>query len=265
MKRKLQAIAILLVFGALKLPLEQRVTHDLRAMKLVDEPLHLGVGEKMGQMGLAASLGGLRGLAASIFQLRAHVEFTHVNWAQVDKYYGLVTRLQPRIARYWEEASWHMAYNAASYYLYNEGLKPALRGQLYHDYVQRGIDILHEGLKFLPDSPRLWQKLGDLHWNRSKDFKASGDAYWNSFEHGGLNFTERFAGYAYAQSNDPASWKKGYAILKELYDEKKATPGLIEFLKMLEQKLHVPVMQRIRDASPVRAAPDSQAGPQLPK
>lgn len=262
MKRKLQAAAVLLIFGLLKLPLEQRVTHDLRTMHLVDEPLHLRAGENMGQMGLAAVFGGLRGLVATLFQLRAHVEFTRVNWAQVDKYYKYVTQLQPRNDRFWEEASWHMAYNAASYYLYNEELKPGLRGRLYHDYVKRGIDILNEGLKCLPDSPRLWQKLGDLHWSRSKDFKASGDAYWNSFEHGGLNFTERFAGYAYAQSNDPASWTKGYAILKRLYDAKKATPGLIEFLKMLEQNLHLPAAQRIPDPAPVRKTPDPQAGPQ---
>lgn len=262
MKRKLQAAAVLLVFGLVKLPLEQRVTHDLRAMHLVDKPLQLGVGENLGQMGLAASLGGLRGLAATIFQLRAHVEFTHVNWAQVDSYYKLVTRLQPRNARYWEEASWHMAYNAASYYLYDDELKPALRGQLFHDHVQRGIDILNEGLKFLPDNPRLWQKLGELHWNRSKDFKAAGDAYWNSFQHGGLNFTERFAAYAYAQSTDPASWQKGYSILKRLYAEKKITPGLIENMKILEQNLHIPLALRVPDASPVRTTPDPQAGPQ---
>ena len=261
MKRKLQALAVLLIFGVVKLPLEQHVTQDLRRMHLVDEPLSLGTKQNMGQMGLAAMLGGLRGLVATIFQLQAYVAFTNVNWAAVDKYYEFATFLQPHNARYWEEASWHMAYNAASYYLYNQELKPGLRGQLYHDYVQHGTEILNEGLKFLPDNARLWQKLGDLHWNRSKDFKASGDAYLNSFKHGGLNFTERFAGYAYAQSSDPASWSKGYAILKKLYDEKKATPGLIEYLKMLEQNLHIPAAQRIPDASPVRQTADPQAGP----
>lgn len=262
MKRELQAIAVLLVFGVAKLPLEQHLTRDLRKQKMLEEPLQLGVGENMGQMGLAASLGGLRGLAASLFQLRAHLEFTHVNWAKVDSLYKLVTRLQPRNVRYWEEASWHMAYNAASHYLYDQELKPALRGQLYHDHVKRGIAILEEGLKFLPDNPRLWQKLAEIQWHRSKDFKQAGDAYWNSFQHGGLNFTERFAGFAYAQSNDPESWRKGYAILKRLYDANKSTPGLVEFLKLLEQNLHVPTEQRIPDTAPVRKGPEPQAGPQ---
>ncbi|MFO1485032.1 MAG: hypothetical protein U1F71_16855 [Verrucomicrobiaceae bacterium] len=262
MKRKLQAIAVLVIFGAAKLPLEERVTRDLRQMQMLEEPLRLGVGEDLGQAGLAASLGGLRGLAACIFQLRAHVEFTNVNWAKVDSLYKLVTRLQPRNPRYWEEASWHMAYNAASYYLYNQELKPALRGQLYHDHVKRGIAILEEGLQFLPDNPRLWQKLGDTHWGRTKDFKLAGDAYWNSFQHGGLNFSERFAAYAWAQSSDPESWKKGYAVLKRLYDEKKATPGLIEYLKLLEQNLHVPAERRIPDPAPGGQGTPGQPMPQ---
>lgn len=262
MKRKLQAAAVLLIFGVAKLPLEQRVTHDLRQLKMLEEPIHLGVGENLGQAGIAASLGGLRGLAACIFQLRAHVEFTHVNWAKVDSLYKLATRLQPRNARYWEEAAWHMAFNAASYYLYNEDLKPALRGQLYHDHVQRGVEILEEGLEFQQDNPRLWQKLAELHWHRSKDFKRAGDAYWQAFQHGGLNFTERFAGFAYAQSSDPESWRKGYAILKRLHDANKSTPGLIEFLKLLEQNLQIPADQRISDPAPVRQAPAPQTGPQ---
>jgi hypothetical protein len=261
MKRKLQAIAVLLVFGVVKLPLEERVTLHLRQQKMLQEPLRLGVGEDLGQAGLAASLGGLRGLAACMFQLRAHVEFTNVNWAKVDSLYKLVTRLQPRNFRYWEEASWHMAYNAASYYLYNQELKPALRGQLYHDHVMRGVAILEEGLKFLPDTPRLWQKLGETHWHRTKDFKKAGDAYWNSFQQGGLGYTERFAGYAWAQSNDPESWRKGYALLKRLYDKGGPTPGLIEYLKLLEQNLKLPAAQRIPDMVPQRKGPDSQTGP----
>lgn len=262
MKRKLQALAVLLLFGVVKLPLEQRVTQHLLQQKLLEEPLRLGVGEDLGQAGLAASLGGLRALAASIFELRAHVEFTHVNWAKVDGLYKLVTRLQPRNPRNWEQASWHMAYNAASYYLYNQDLKPALRGQLFQDHVQRGIAILNEGLRFLPDHPRLWEKLAEIYARRSYQYKEAGDAYWRSFQHGGLNYTERFAGYMWAQANDLESVQKGHAILKKLYDARKITPGLIEYLKMAEQKLHLPAAQRIPDADPSLKVPVPQVGPQ---
>ena len=262
MKRELQAIAVLLVFGVAKLPLEQKITQDLRQQKMLEEPIRLGVGENLGQAGIAASLGGLRGLAACMFQLRAHLEFTHVNWAKVDSLYKLVTRLQPRNFRYWEEASWHMAYNAASYYLYSKDLKPALRGQFYHDHVMRGVAILEEGLRFLPDHPRLWAKLAEIHLRRTYDFKQAGDAYWNSFQHGGLNYTERFAAYAWAQSNDPESWKKGYAILRRLLDANKSTPGLVEHMKLLEQHLRMPAEQRIPDAAPVRRVPGPSVGPQ---
>lgn len=252
MKRKLQAIAVLLIFGFAKIPLEQRVTEDLRQQKLLQPPLQIGLMENLGQTGLAASLGGLRGVAAAIFQLRAHVEFTHVNWARVDELYKLVTRLQPRNPAYWDEASWHMGYNAASYYLYDLSLKPRLRGKLYEDHLQRGVDILHEGLTFLPDNPKLWERLGDIHFRRTYQFKEAGDAYWRSFQNGGLNFTERFAGFAYAQASDSASWQKGYAILKRLYDAGKGTPGLVEYLKLLETNLRIPEAQRIPDAVPVR-------------
>lgn len=261
MKRKLQAIAVLLIFAAVKLPLEQRVTQDLRQQRLLEEPLRLSAVENFGQAGLAASLGGLRGLAAAILQLKAHVEFTRVNWAEVDSLYKLITQLQPRNATYWDEASWHMAFNAASYYLYDKDLKPALRGQLYDQHVQRGVDILKEGLHFLPNNPRLWEKLADVHYRRTYHFKESGDAFLKAYENGGLNYTERFAAYAYAQSNDPASWQKGYAILKRLYDTGNSTPGLVEFLKILEGKLRIPPAQRVPDLAPLREGPGPMVGP----
>jgi hypothetical protein len=126
----------------------------------------------------------------------------------------------------------------------------------------RGVAILEEGLRFLPDHPRLWAKLAEIHLRRTYDFKQAGDAYWNSFQHGGLNYTERFAAYAWAQSNDPESWKKGYAIVKRLHAGNKSTPGLVEHMKLLEQYLRIPAEQRIPDTAPVRRVPGPSVGPQ---
>ncbi len=265
MKRKLQALAVLLLMGVVKLPLEQRVTQNLRAVHLLEEPISSGAWVTMGQSGLAAVLGGLRGLFASILQLRAHVEFTRVNWAQVDSLYKAVTLLQPRNESYWDEASWHMAYNAAGFYLFNrdqdQKRTPELRGEYYHQHVQRGIEILQEGLKARPDSSRLWERLADIYDRRSYEFKKAGDAYMKSVQLGGSNYALHFAGFAYAKAQDPESWKKAYAILRSEYDKGRSTPGLVEHLKNVEMYLNVPREQRIKDAMPVPKVPQKMMGP----
>ena len=261
MKRKLQALGVLLLMGVVKLPLEQRVTTDLRAQHLLDDPIEVNALESMGQSGFVAVLGGLRGLVASILQLRAHVEFTRVNWAQVDSLYRIVTRLQPRNDQYWDEASWHMAYNASGNYLYDESRPKELRGTLYEQHVKRGIEILETGLQFCPDSSKLWERLADIYFRKSFDYKKAGDAYWQAHQHGGLGFTRGFAGFAYARASDPESWQKAYDILKDEYNKGRVTPGLIQHLKDVERYLNIPAAQRIPDAAPIPQTPQNLPGP----
>lgn len=266
MKRKLQALAVLLLLGAVKLPLEQRVTRDLRRARLIDEPVSVGAVESMGQSGLAAILGGVRGLVASMLQLRAYTEFKRVNWAQVDSLYRIVTRLQPRNATYWDEAAWHMAYNAAGFYLYNrdknQDRNNEIRGQLYHEHVQRGIDILLEGLKFSPNDPHLWERLADAYFRRSHEMEKAGDAYLEASKHGAPIITLHMAAFAYAQApQNPAAYRKAYDILKKEYDRGTNTPGVIEHLKNCEKWLGIPPEKRIQDAMPAPKVPQKIPGP----
>ena len=266
MKRKLQALVVLLVLGVVKLPLEQRVTRDLRAARLIDEPVSVSAVESMGQSGLAAILGGARGLVASMLQLRAYTEFKRVNWGQVDSLYRIVTRLQPRNATYWDEAAWHMAYNAAGFYLYNrdgsEARNHEIRGQLYHEHVQRGAAILREGLKFSPDDPHLWERLADIYFRRSYEMAKAGDAYLEARKRGAPIITLHLAAFAYAQApQDPASYRKAYDILKKEYDRGMNTPGVIEHLKNLESWLGIPAEKRIPDAMPQPKVPQKIPGP----
>lgn len=266
MKRKLQALAVLLILGVVKLPLEQRVTRDLRTARLIDEPVSVSAVESMGQSGLAAILGGVRGLVASMLQLRAYTEFKRVNWAQVDSLYRIVTRLQPRNATYWDEAAWHMAYNAAGFYLFNrdksEDRNNEIRGQLYHEHVQRGAAILLEGLKFSPDDPRLWERLADIYYRRSYEMAKAGDAYLEARKRGAPIITLHLAAFAYAQSpQDPASYQKAYDILKKEYDRGMNTPGVIEHLKNCENWLGIPLEKRIREAMPEPKLPQKVPGP----
>ncbi len=260
MKRKLQALAVLILIGVVKLPLEEATTRSLRAHGLLSKTVDLGLRENLGQMGFAASLGGLRSLVASITYLQAYGAFQDVNWAKVDSLFQVTTRLQPGYEKYWEEASWHMAYNAASHYLFTRNIRPVIRNQLARDHVRRGIDILEEGLKFLPRDGRLWAELGNIYARRglneatgewgTLDAKKAGACYLLGFQNGALPVYERFAAYEMIKTGDEESMRRAYDILMRNYEHSARTPGLIHHLKILEDRLGIPTERRIPDPEP---------------
>jgi hypothetical protein len=181
MKRKLQALAVLLVFGAAKLPVESWLSRQLLDARLLNPPVDFGLRENLGQMGFAATLGGLRSLIASITYLQAYHEWENVNWGKVDQLFQITIRLQPRFANYWDEAAWHMASNAASSYYTDQTLDPKLRQELAVKHVVRGIEIINEGLRVLPNESKLWVRLAEIHERLRvpgfRDPVRAGDAY----------------------------------------------------------------------------------------
>lgn len=263
MKRKLLAIAVLAVFGLAKLPVEELATQSMRSHGLLSKPIDLSLRENLGQMGFAASLGGLRSLVASITYLQAYTAFENVDWAKVDGLFQLTTRLQPGYGRYWEEASWHMAYNAASSYLFDKKIRPAIRHQLARDHVQRGIEILNEGLRFSPNEPHLWVELGSIYARRglniiteqweTMDAKKAGECYLRGFKNGALPVYERLGAYQLLKAGDMESTRTAYDILKRNYDHSTRTPGLIHNLKLAEARLDIPEAQRVADPEPKSA------------
>lgn len=265
MKRRLQALALLVVLGLLKLPLEESVTQSLRSHRLLSRPVDLSLREGLGQMGFAASLGGLRSLVASITYLQAYTAFENVNWAKVDSLFQITTRLQPGYSKYWEEASWHMAYNAATSYLFDKRIRPAIRIQLARDHVQRGINILEEGLRFTPEAPKLWTELGNIYARRGLDIingqwgtldaSKAAECYLRGFKSGALPVYERFAAYEMLKTDDPEAARTAYDILLRNYKHSTRTPSLIHYLKLAEQRLGIPAGQRIQDQEPGPAVP----------
>lgn len=261
MKRQLQALAVILVLGAGKLPVEEVATCYLREAGLLTKPISISLRESLGQASFAASLGGLRSLVASITYLRAYREWENINWAKVDSLFQITTRLQPTYFNYWDEASWHMAFNAASSYLYNQEINPMLRGKLYEEHVQRGIDILKEGLLFLPDEPRLWNSLAEIYERRVHDPKKAAECYLEVFRISHNDRYSRFAGYQLAQASDRESWVKGYELLKTAYDKKQRPPSVIDQLKNLEERLNIPPLKRIPDTRPQMEIQHGEVGP----
>ncbi len=248
MKRRLQALSVLLLLGLVKLPVEQTATATLREARLLTAMPDFGLRDQLGQMSFAAALGGLRSLVASFTYLRAYNAWENVNWAMVDSLFQITTRLQPRYEHYWDEAAWHMAYNAASYYLNDETLNPAVRGKLFHEHIRRGHDILQEGLRVLPEDPRLWNSLAELYERRTYEPARAAECYLKVAEFTGNARFLRFAGYQFAQSADRAFWQRGYDLLRAAYDKNQRPPTLINTLKDLEKKLEVPAERRIPES-----------------
>jgi hypothetical protein len=244
--RKSLAIVLLVAVGMVKLPFEERLSNDLRAQKLQEPPMDVNLVEGLGQMAAAAALGGLRSLVANISYLMAYGAFEEVRWNDLDGLMKLATRLDPHNTLYWEEASWHMAYNAASFYQRDEKLRPEVRRRLSKEYVERGLQDIEEGLRFLPDNPRLLLRLAMIYQDKLNDPRRAAEAFFACYEHGGPDYAERMGAYQLTDLGDLESTKKAYEILKRYYDKgmRKKGTTIMEKLPILEERLHIPPSQR---------------------
>lgn len=247
MKRLFQACIALLLLGCIKLPMEQAVSHRMKEARLLSPIIDLGLGENLGQMGFAASLGGMRSLVAAITYMRAYMAFENIAWGQVDSWFQLACRLQPRDELYWDEASWHMAFNAASSYLRNQEIEPIMRGKLYQSHIERGVTILQEGLRFNPESLKLQAKLGDIYARRTLEPVKAADLYNRVADLGGPSYYRRLAAYQWLNATDRDSWLKAYEILTEVYQKGQKFPSVIQSIKELERRLEIPNEDRIPD------------------
>jgi hypothetical protein len=222
----------ILVAGAVRLPFEQQLTSDLQRDKLLPTKLEIGTGEKLGQTFSAVSLGGLRTLVATFMNLRAFGFFEKQKWADVADTYEVIVDLAPRTRHYWDAGSWHMSYNAASYYLYESDLPPLRRKLLWRSYIVTGRDFLERGIRNNPDHPLLYERLGQLlaDPNRVTAFGDTRDAYEASYEayRGAVDtgvarkYTKRAALYSLARV--PGREKEALELVLEIKGELKVLP-----------------------------------------
>lgn len=174
------ALAVIIAGGALRLPLEQRYTAEMRRKNLLEMPLKVSLRDELGQTAFIAVLGGFRSVVASIMELRSITPWQQSNYAVVEECYAICTRLQPREAHYWETRGWHQAYNARDTYRYESRLTEANREILAQQAVDNGIRIIREGLTWLPKSWKLWDRLANYYcmpWNQKPDYAAAADCY----------------------------------------------------------------------------------------
>ena len=148
--------------GAARMPVEHRLTGEMRDAGLMPDRLDVSTRDRIGQTSAAVALGGLRTLVATFLNLRAFGFFTEQRWTNVDDTYRLIVDLAPRTRYYWETASWHQAYNAAAYYQNDSSLPALRRRESWRASIVRGREILEQGINNLPDDWALHLQHGFL-------------------------------------------------------------------------------------------------------
>jgi tetratricopeptide (TPR) repeat protein len=242
---KIALLALALpVFGALRRPYEAELSGELRAAGLFPPPLEIGTREKIGQTSSAVALGGLRTLVATFLNLRAFTFFTEQRWDDVEDTFKTIVDLAPRTRYYWETGSWHMAYNAASYYLNDSKLPPLRRREAWRASILKGRAFLERGIRNNPDDWSLEANLGFLLSDSNKlpafrdpdeTFAAAADAYRKSAETGeALAYVRRAWFYSLARVGGREA--EALALARRLYAEspQNHTPTLLVLLLVLE-------------------------------
>ena len=238
--------AALLGFGAARLPFEAGLGRDLQAAGLFPPRLAISSRERIGQTSMAVALGGLRTLVATFLNLRAYTAFTERRWEDVEKTFDTTVDLAPRTRYYWETGSWHLAYNAASYYLNDSELPPLRRRESWRRYIFKGRAFLERGIRNNPGDWHLLANLGFLLSDANKfpafrdageSFEAAAEAYRKSAATGkASSFVPRAWLYSLARVEGKES--EALALARSLYAEgpKNRTPTLRCLLVVLEAR-----------------------------
>lgn len=261
-------IVALLAFGALRMPFEAALSKDLRAAGLTPPPLEIGTRDKIGQTSSAVALGGLRTLVATFLNLRAFSFFQEQRWDDVADTFDTIVDLAPRTRYYWETGSWHMAYNAASYFI-NDSTMPSLRRrEAWRAAILKGRAFLERGIRNNPDDWSLHANLGFLLSDTNKypafrdpdeTFAAAAEAYGRAAATGkALAYVGRSQFYSLARVTGRE--KEALAMARSLYaNPRNRTPTLLVLLFVLEAHEN-PEMDGVKRAVELFETPEKAYG-----
>ena len=249
MMRGLVALAVLIVVGVLKLPVERNLTGLHRQEHFQGVEFNLDLREKIGQLGFIAALSGFRAIVADALFIQAYSAWENTEWGRMLLLFRQITTLQPRVLLFWDTAAWHMAWNA-SVAAMNDPNQPrqTLRVKAQREYFALGKDFLERGIKNNPDRPELYEALARLYKEKYKDHERAAEYYAKAaMLPEAAPWDRRFSAYelSYCEGRE----REAYERLRSLYDEgqKERLPTLVKRLKFLEDKLEIPQEQRIPD------------------
>lgn len=252
MKRPVKFVVLavaLLAAGALRSTWESQLTQEFRASGLLDKPVKLDTRDKIGQTSAVVAFGGLRTLVATFLNLRATTFFSEQRWSELGDTYDTIVDLAPHTSYYWENGSWHLTNNAASYYEYDSTLPALRRKEMSREYVARGRAFLERGIRNNPDEPNLYFALGRLledPYRKIYDYSGAADAFKAAVGSGKmLPFVRRreFGALARAKGREKEALKMG----RELYAQpSNRVPTVLCLMFVLEHRENpsIPPLER---------------------
>ena len=237
------AAAIIVGFGIARLPLEARLSTELRNLGFRGAQLDLTVEDQLSQNLAVAVVGGFRSLTASILSLQAHSAWEFTRWDEIESYFDIITKLQPRVEHYWWEAGRYLAYDAASSDYYNEEIPSSVRRTEFLKFVDKGKNFLEEGIKNNPDSHLLPAELAQIYRSRTIPPDHCSAAEWYAVAaavDGSPPYYRRF--HAIELSLCPGQEQQAYQALRSLYleSERHHMPTLLIRLHEIENHLATP-------------------------
>ncbi len=223
--------------GALRLPLESGHEGAMKRAKLLPEPVGLELRDELGQSAFLAVLGGLRGPVASFTEIQAIGEWQECNYGIVDSRYALCNKLQPEEAHYWEQRAQMAGVNAVHNLKYNLSLDPGLLRMRVIQQVDKGVEVLLEGVKYCPRAANLYEKLAHLYQDpnnfRRPDYRLVAEAWRKASECEGVPRFYRHM-YGYALARVPGKELEAWRVVSELYaDRTRRTPRMEQVLAFL--------------------------------
>lgn len=239
--------ALLFAVGAARLPIESALTAQNHRAHLQQATLNLDLREQIGQLSFLAALSGFRSVVADCAFIQAHGAWRQTQWGRVLLCFRQATTLQPRSILFWEMAAWHMGWNASTAARRDASLpNDTVRRRAEREYFDLSKDFLERGIRSNPNVPQLYEALARLYREKYKDHAAAARCYAEAASlPGAPEYDKRFA--AYELSHVPGREHEAFRQLRSLYDrgEQERLPTLLRRLKFLEEKLDIPLQERI--------------------
>ncbi|PQJ29017.1 hypothetical protein [Rubritalea profundi] len=220
----LVVLAVLACVGWLRMPFEQRLSLDLTEAHLLSPSFDRESRASLSQKGFVASFGSLRPMLAAFTALSTTKHHGNNDWENLEQAIETTVLLDPYNGYYWDLGAWHLAYNASTSSLENDGLAPLQAKQLFEEYIHKGDNLYTRGIAANPNDIQLRLERARLWSSRHKieDYPKVAQILRTTLSECELSLRQRQrirADLFYTLLRIPQRVNEAYILGRELYEE----------------------------------------------